>query len=129
MSDSEYVNLENAKALAELGYEGEFPQMVWADDYLSYRDSEPYISPDGCPACGQHSYCSCIGSIPVTMWYPAPTHLRALEWLTAQESISIQVTLFEEYASYGYERLEDGHLYMFHIPDELIAEICRGLVK
>ena len=112
MSDSEYVNLENAKALKELG----FPQNGLQMRYSKYSDGSWVrgikLEYEGIRA----------------KRLAAPTHLRALEWL-------------EEDKRWRWARYIDGKYYatqsiftesctpVCSTPDELISAILAHLEK
>lgn len=68
------VTLEQAKRLAALGYEVEFPQMVWVR-WRDYDDWEVSI---------QRHFTGLL-STEAEEWYPAPDLLTALEWLEKEK--------------------------------------------
>lgn len=81
--DSYYVTQPNAKRLAEQGYKGEFPQMVWCRHYIT---NKPYLT-------------FWTTSVMNKACIPAPTHLAALEWLEKEKHVPYGKDLFDKWVA------------------------------
>ena len=117
--DSYYVNLDNAKRLAEQGYKGEYPQMVWCRHYIT---NKPYLT-------------FWTTSVMNKAYIPAPTHLAALEWLEKEQGYIVGMHFTStEYGRWRWEaakRENAGNIVSIggrcQTPDDLIAAILDHL--
>jgi len=120
MDTDYFVNLDNAKGLAEAGYKGAFPQMVWA--------ANPGVRMD---VPGGRTYNLMYSPGKMAGWYvAAPTHLAALAvfkedgWLwQVDEQGSWHARKFVG------EKVFGGYLTATYkeTPDDLIAGILNHL--
>ncbi len=131
--NTDYVNLENAQGLAEVGYpQDQFPQRVWCAYILTGpRGPDPEGGFWDCTY-EQHSGRVDTDS-EIAEWYAAPTHLAAFRFFASKKGTDycIDIDLIGNGSDYKLSKWDRKSAdwvieYGMDTPDDLIAAILKS---